>query len=54
MEFYTSELQASVGVTARMRVTAAVTGAFVHGAQVPIIVKALDPIFWGESFTDGR
>jgi len=40
VDFYTTELQVAVGMTARMGGAAAVTGACLHGAQVLIVVEA--------------
>jgi len=53
VDFYTTELQVAVGMTARMGGAAAVTGACRHGAQVLIVVEAYDPIVTWTTYTDG-
>ena len=53
VDFYTTELQVAVGMTARMGGAAAVTAACLYGAQVLIVLEAYDPIVTWTTYTGG-
>jgi len=53
VDFYTTELQVAVGMTARTGGAAAVTAACLYGAQVLIVLEAYDPIVTWTTYTGG-